>query len=257
MERRQAGPSFAEVGEAGVPLCAQSQPVPGILRRPVTARQKAFGHLRGRLADDNRDLPVGPRLVLVEVGVHGDKPRPQHCALGRISRTREHATHAAADLDGDLRIGLKISVPEGVFGSPPCEATSTTRSPSRRKSRGWVRGKPLLHPLVVTRQTGTPRGKALPILHLPPTRPPVARYTATLNRDASLMIFGTSGESSPWGRSKRVGVVGGVSAMPSHSPSAFTKSPVSHAEPVASARRWRCRIPLAVEGIVGGGGGCA
>jgi hypothetical protein len=41
-------------------------------------------------------------------------------------------------------------------GSLPCEATTTTRSPSAMSNSGATRGRPLCLPVVVSRQIGTP-----------------------------------------------------------------------------------------------------
>src|SRR5690606_8535123 len=95
----------------------------------------------------------------------------------------------------------------GLRGVPPWEATTATASRSgqgRRWSRGVVRSRPVLRPRVVSRQTGRPRGKPECSRHLPPRRPPVARYRAALAREANAIARRAAGASS---------LTGGVEGM--------------------------------------------
>ena len=87
----------------------------------------------------------------------------------------------------------------GSVGRPPCDATSTTLSPSAMCSNGTVRRCPVFRPVVVTRQIGTPWRSALPTRHLRPSRPPDFRYSQVCTADIVLMIFTVLGRSSPFG----------------------------------------------------------
>lgn len=60
-----------------------------------------------RLEDDDWDLPVGPSLVLVVVGVHVDEPRPQRSLLLRCRHPRPNRPGAfAAQVHTSVGVGL-------------------------------------------------------------------------------------------------------------------------------------------------------
>src|SRR5690606_28500968 len=88
---------------------------------------------------------------------------------------------------------LTLKYHAGCLGSPPCEATNRTRSPSGICSRGTVLGSPDFRPVVVTKHTGTGARSADPTRQLPPTRPPDPRYAQVLRREPSLITAPTRG----------------------------------------------------------------
>src|SRR5262245_24666752 len=83
----------------------------------------------------------------------------------------------------------------GFLAARPCDATSTTRSPSRQNSSGLTRASPVLRPIVVSNATGAP------CRNFPPTFPPVRLYSDAVIRDIHLMMNLVYGASRPRGRS--------------------------------------------------------
>jgi hypothetical protein len=90
-------------------------------------------------------------------------------------------------------LALRFRYHIGLVAAPPLEATSTTRLPSRRYSRGLTRGSPDLRPVVVSSATGAP------CRNVPPSLPPVFLYRKVWARDIHLMMVVVRGEFRPLG----------------------------------------------------------
>src|SRR2546421_10055229 len=72
-----------------------------------------------RIEDDERDLAIGARLVLVVVRPHRSGPGPPFGLLGRRRRVGGVVLELGAVLKADSRVGNEVQVPDGMLGRAP------------------------------------------------------------------------------------------------------------------------------------------
>ena len=127
-----------------------------LLRTQPDRTPPARGVMLNRLADYDRNHPVGPRLVSPHRGLCA-MSRGQNCARSASSATWARIVCVCARIcTRTSGFARRLRNHIGCVGRPPCDATRTTRAPSATNISGVVRDNPLLRPVVVNRHRGSP-----------------------------------------------------------------------------------------------------
>ena len=157
--------------------------------RPAEARL-------ARLQDDHRDVPVGPGLVCVEIGVGLD-----HFGHSRAFSSGPATTARTARLSRPLSMCTSGSATRlwyhcGFSSRPPIDATTTTSSSSVMYTKGEANILPDLRPRCSSSSVGTGFFAPAPIRQFAPIFPPLRRYSQACARPAYLIAVLTNGAFS-------------------------------------------------------------